>query len=118
MNGKEYIEMIMLEDENVGKISKIEELYGFTIPDILRKIVSNSEKTVFLEDEKRILSYNEIIDAEKDLHVEFKSKGIIPFADCGENNFVVYSVLRRQWAYYNIIDDTMFKEKTDIHDLM
>ncbi len=58
------------------------------------------------------------MDAEKDLHVAFKSKGIIPFADCGENDFVVYESNKGKWAKFNIIDETMFKEKADIRELI
>ncbi len=118
MNGRQYIEMISKKDEDVDRIKKIEDVYGLTLPEILRKIVSNSDETVFLDGEKRILSFDEIIDAEQDLHTEFVKKGLLPIVDNGDNDFTVFRINHGNWSKYNIIDEVEFKVKDTIDELL
>lgn len=118
MDGKQYIEMISKKAEDAAKIKKIEETYKTSIPGILRKIVSNCDETVFLDDEKRVLSFDEIIDAERDLHTEFIKKGLLPVVDNGENDFTVFRFSQKNWSKYNIIDEVEFKVKDTIEELL
>ena len=80
--------------------------------------ISGSNKTVFLDDNIRILSFDEIINAEKELHVDFKSNQIIPLVDCGENDFIVYHFFDKIWSKFNIVDETVFKKKNSLQELL
>lgn len=118
MNKEEYLDYIKTQKIDSSKVSKIQRLYNAILPEILKKIISASKETVFFDDGSRILSFDEIMDAEADLHVEFKSKGIIPFADCGENDFIVYHFNDNIWSKFNIIDESVFKKKDSLKDLL
>lgn len=101
-----------------NKIAKIKELYTGPLPEILEKIISNSNESVYFDDGVRILSYAEILDAKRDLQVDFTAKGIIPVADCGENDFIVYDYNNSEWGMFNIVDEIMFKKCSTLEDLI
>lgn len=118
MTEKEYLEQIEKKAVDDSKVQKVEAVYGDVLPELIRIIISNNNEPEFFDNGVRILAYNEIIDAEKDLHVDFKKKGIIPVADCGENNFVVYHFAEKIWSKFNIIDETVFKKKDCLEVLL
>lgn len=118
MTKKEYLEKISEKEINAEKVDKIQKAYGSAFSKMVQKIISNSEETVFFDDGYRILSYNEIFNAENELHVDFKNKGILPIADCGENDFIVYHFLDGIWSKFNIIDETVFKKKDGLDGLL
>ena len=111
MTKREYLEQISQREEDGAKVGKIASVYGEDLPEIVKKIVSNNEEPVFFDDGVRVLSLKEIIDAESDLHVEFAAKGMIPLADCGENDFIVYHLNDKKWSKFNITDEVLFKKK-------
>ncbi len=118
MTKNEYLEQISQKEVDSEKVKLIKSIYGSNIPEVIQKIISNSDETVFLDDGVRILSYEEIIDAENDLHVEFSAKAMIPVADCGDNDFIVYHVDDKIWSKFNIIDETVFKKKDELSELL
>lgn len=118
MTKKEYLENIFNATIDNSKVDKIESVYGKNLPDLLKKIISNCEEAVFFDDNVRVLSYMEIIDAESDLHVQFSTKGLIPIVDCGENDFIVYHINDNIWSKFNIVDETVFKKKESLEDLL
>ncbi len=116
MNLKEYcqgLENVIINKEKSGRIF---ELYSDHLPEIIMKIISIAKETVFLDNGQRILSYNEIIDAEQDLHIPFREKGIIPIADCENNDFIVYNFKENYWSMYNISDETFFMKKASLNE--
>lgn len=100
-----------------NKTERIEKEYSCQLPNVLEKIVSNNNEALFFDDGVRILSYAEILNAEKDLHIDFKSKDIIPVADCGDNDFIIYDFKNKLWAKFNIVDQTIFKKRTSLAEL-
>ena len=90
MNYKDFLATIRYNAENANKVKQIEQLYSAIIPDAVACIISNLDKTVFLDSESfvRLLDYQEVLDAEADLNVEFVSKGIIPLFDLGDNDYL------------------------------
>lgn len=118
MNKIEYLERVQDCEIDVKKVEKIQEVYKTELPDDLKRIISTSEETIFLDEEGRILSFSEIVDAETDLHVDFKNKGIIPIVDCGENDFIVYHFNDDFWSRFNIIDETVFKKKDSLVEVL
>ena len=118
MTGKEFLKMIENIKVDENKSGKIEAVYGDSLPDILKKLLSNASEPVFLDDDSRVMSYDEIIDAEKELHVAFKDKGFIPFVDCGDNDFIVFHLKDKIWSKFNIVDETIFKKKDNLEDLL
>ena len=118
MTGKEYLSSLANVTYDKDKIDVIESLYTKDLTEIILKMISNADEPIFLDDDSRILSYSEIVDAEKDLHVKFKEKGIIPLVDCGDNDFIVYQFNNRKFSKFNIVDETIFKEKQSIEEIL
>lgn len=117
MTAKEYLESITKKEIDLGKVEKIQNIYNKVLPEEVQKIVSNAEKSIFLDD-VRILSYKEILNAEHDLHVDFKMKRMIPLADCGDNDFVVYHFDTHDWSKFNIIDELTFKKRKTLAEVL
>lgn len=118
MTKKEYVDWLLAKKIDEMKVGKIQDIYGTELPDVVKKIISNNDESIFFDDDYRILSYQEVIDAKMDLHVDFKDKGIIPLVDCGENDFIVYHFNDGIWSKFNIVDETVFKKKNTIEELL
>ena len=117
MTINDYIGKLSGADIDQNKINIIEKAYACSLNELMQKIVSNCEETVFLDDDKRVLTFSEIVNAENELHVCLTQKGIIPIIDCGENDFIVYHYTDGDWAKFNIIDEVLFKRKNDLTEM-
>lgn len=102
-------------DSIVSKTLK--KAYGSKVPAIVEQIVTLFKSGGFVEG-YRFLSLDEIEYAEDDLHVNFKSIGLIPLIDCGDNDFVVYNYIEGKWMMFNIIEQICFKKKKELDDLL
>ncbi len=118
MTGKEYLQAVEQSIIDDKKIKSIYQKYTDQLPDLLKKIVCYCDSGVFLDDETRILSFVEIADADKELHVQFAQLGILPIADCGDNDFIVYDYKNSDWAKFNIVDKTLFKKRATLAELL
>lgn len=118
MNKKEYLERVQKCEIDVKKVEEIQKIYETEFLDNFKRIISMSEETIFLNEDRRVLSFAEIVDAETDLHIAFKDKGIIPIVDCGENDFIVYHFNDDFWSIFNIIDESVFKKKDVLSELL
>lgn len=119
MTGREYIDTISKKEIVNDKTILVEALYNTKLPELIKRIVSNSnDDPIFLENEIRVLSLPEIIHAESELHVDFKEKGIIPLFDCGNNDFIVYHFKEKIWSKFNIIDEISFKKEENLNELL
>ena len=45
-----------------------------------------------------------------------KHRGMIPFIDCGDNDFIVFNLGEGAWCKYNPVDDVSFSPKQNILD--
>ena len=43
---------------------------------------------------------------------------MIPLADCGENDFIVYHFTDGSWSKFNIIDETEFKKRNALDEIL
>ncbi len=118
MTSKEYLEAIKQSIIDEERIKNIAEKYTDQIPDLVKKIISYSDSSIFLDDEIRILSFEEIIDAETELHVPFRKRSFLPVADCEDNDFIVYDYKNSLWAKFNIVDKTAFKKRQTLEELL
>lgn len=117
MTRKEYLQEISKCKINSDKVGEVERIYGKELPDVIKQMISYSDNSIFFDDGWRTLAFSEIKDAEQDLHVEFVKLGIIPVADCGENDFIVYHFVDVIWSKFNIIDECTFKKKSSLKEL-
>lgn len=111
MTKKEFL--LTLENQSIEKdlVEKIEYQYGFGLPIVAQKIISASKTSIFFDDDWRTLSFQEIIDASNDLHVNFEDQKLIPLIDTGENDFIVYCAENNTWSKFNIVEECHFKSK-------
>ena len=111
-----FIKTISLKASN--KIKQVESLYSNTLPDEVACLVSNLDETVFFDNDSfiRLLSFQELIDAETDMNVMFCEKGIVPFFDLGDNDYLVYDLKKKMWCKYNIVDEVAFSSKTKLSE--
>lgn len=114
----EYLNQIDKQIVDEKKVEKVQTRYGTKLPEIVQKIISGCGDSLFLEDGNRILSFEEIVDAENDLHVDFKGKGIIPLVDCKENDFIVYHFRIDEWSKFNIVEEIVFRKRSKVEDLL
>lgn len=118
MTRKEYLaklETAPVRDEAVGCV---EAAYGCTLPPAARRMVSFSRESVFFDDGFRTLSLSEVLDAQADLQVDFRALGLVPLADCGDNDFIVCHVRDGGWSKFNIADELVFKKRPRLEDLL
>lgn len=118
MNKETFIKEIESTDTDKDRKEIISKLYSENLPEQVFKIISNSKESTFFEDGTRILSYDEVINAEHDLHVEFSKKGIIPVADCMDNIFIVYDYINSIWSMFDITDEVCFTKSDSLEDLL
>ena len=116
MTRKEYLSAVEACEINDARVEEVEKIYS-KIPDLVKKMLSYSTDSIFFDDGYRTLSMAEIMDAEKDLHINFAEKNMMPVADCGENDFIVYHSDTGIWSKFNIVDESMFKRKNSLADL-
>lgn len=114
----EYLNDIEKNGVNEEKVNIIKTTYKKELPECIQRLVSNNDETIFLDDGNRILSFNEIVEAEIDLHIDFIKKDIIPLVDCGENDFVIYNFAEKKWSKFNVIDGIAFKKANNLKDLL
>lgn len=100
------------------RVNKLSTIYDSSIPKQIQKIISANNGPVFLNNGIRILSFNEIMDAEKDLQTDFVNKRMIPIADCGENDFVVYNLTNKTYSKFNINDKSEFKKSSNLKQVL
>lgn len=118
MTRREYINELLGCKIDQALVKRIEMKYKTTLPDVVKRIISNANDTVFFDDGYRVLSFSEIENAEMDLHVNFMEKGIIPLFDCNENVFIVYHFIGDFWSKFNINDETIFKKKRTLNEIL
>lgn len=118
MNRKEFLDSLKGISVKKEIEDKLFSVYGKSIPETVLKILSlYPSPELFDENESRTLSLNEVLNAEEDNGVAFKSRGIIPIADCGDNDFIVWDSRKNAWCMYNILDETLFSITEDFDDL-
>lgn len=118
MTKKEYLQKLSKVKVDEEKVLKVNAIYHTELPEILQKIISDNDETIFFDDAGRVISLEEMVEAEQDLHIDFKGKGIIPLIDCGENDFIVYHFRAKLWSKFNIIDETVFQKRESLEELL
>lgn len=79
----------------------------------LRKILLFvKDEPLFLDDEKRLLSKEEIVNYEKEL--ETKIVDIIPLIDCYDNQYLIYIISENVFAFLDISEDLIYNKNTDV----
>lgn len=98
----------------------IEKKYNTRLNHDLQCLLALCKEATFWDGNRfcKLLSLSEITQASENLHVDFISKKIIPFFDCGENDFIIYLSDEDRWAMFNIIDEVTWKMTRNLSDLL
>lgn len=101
-------------------VDRVETTYSATLPEQLKQIVSVAKGGHFFDGPRfcRLLSLEEIVSAEQELHVAFKAKGLLPLLDTGDNNFVVFNFRSNSWSKFNIVDETLYGSKPNLDAML
>ena len=124
MNLKKFIEKFTSAPVNEKKVAEIVKVYGVELPEDVQHFVSACGKNpLFIEDDQvdadfRVLSFDEIVDAEEDLDTDFKSMNMMPLIDFYDNQFVVYKFDEQCWAMYSFDDDSTSDEYPSLNDFL
>ena len=99
-------------------VEAIEELYNTEFPPELTSIISKMNETLFFEgvDFARLLSFQEVLDANDDLNVDFIGIKIVPLIDLGDNDYLSYDLKNKRWCKFNIVDEISFSIKDKLQD--
>ena len=62
----------------------------------------------------RLLSHDEILNASRELDVDFVELQLIPLMDTGDNDFIVFDIDGGNWCKFNIVDSIKFKHKESL----
>ena len=118
MTKKDYIDSVIQFPDNEEKIKKTSEVYETEIDGVIAKIISFSDNADFVGEERRVLSYNEIVNASKEYDKDFKTLGIIPVIDAYDNDLIVYVIAEKAWAKYSLSDDVIFKKRNILAEVI
>jgi len=118
MNKSEYISTVENYDINHQKVEQIEAIYKTKVSGFLAKAISFADNSIFIEDEKRVLAFSEIIQLDKDYENTFTTNGLIPIIDCYDGVFIVFIVSESMWAKYSTSDMSIFKKRPIISELI
>lgn len=118
MTKQDYLNNVLLCSINEKRVKALSELYGKCIDGIIAQIVSYADNADFIGEDRRALSFSEILNASKDYEKDFISLGIIPFIDAYDNDLIVYVITENMWAKYSLSDEVLFKKKDSIEKLL
>ena len=118
MDKEQFLQAVSNQRPDAKKVSIIQEIYGLTPTEEIEKLISICDRSVFIEDECRLLAFSEIQNASEELHVDFVEKKILPLFDCFNNDFIVWHTDTKKWSLYNIVEHISFTTKTELHELL
>ena len=118
MTKKNYLESLSTQNGDSAAVIELEAKYNCKFAEIVRKIITSAGETIFFDDDWRVLSTDEMRDAEHDLHVDFVKLGFLPLFDCGENDFIVYHTQDETYSMFNIVDECVFSEHKHLEEII
>lgn len=118
MNKSEYISAVEKCSVISQKVEQVEAVYQTKVTDFLAKAISYADNSVFIEEEKRVLAYSEIIQLDKDYDNAFTTNGLIPLIDCYDGVFIVFVVSECMWAKYSTSDMSIFKKRSTMSEVI
>ena len=119
MNVTEFINDINNVSLDSEIDAKIKSVYGASVPDYVLQILSARPQGEFFDSDDvcRIMSVDEILNASKELEVDFVAAEKIPVFDVGDNCFVCYDLKANVWLKYNIVDMTSYGRKATLNEM-
>lgn len=112
----------VIERQNANDNLKVVEQRFFPLKisnkEAQKLVCAAQPEPIFFDDNNfyRLLSLQEILDAESDMNVPFKKIGVLPLIDCGDNDFLSYDFKNYNWCKFNIVEEFKYSTKKSILD--
>ena len=118
MDIKQYIELIKSNEVNQDFVASVENLYGITLNEELKHIVSVVMDDYFISQNCRVLSATELLRTENYTGVDFTELGMIPLVDCKDDDYIIFNFATQKYELYNIYDEVSFREADSLESLI
>lgn len=122
MRIRQFINGILDEKVSNDNLKVVKERYpslNLSSEELKYLLSAMKDEPIFFDDEEfyRLLSIQELLDAEEDMNVGFEKIAIIPLIDCGDNDFVSFDSISSKWCKYNIAEEFEFSVKNSLREL-
>ena len=114
----DLIKTIMETPINKNKVDQIQSHYADRFPEFIQKMLSFIDDVVFLDNSYRLLSFEEVLNAEDEMNVRFSDIGVLPLIDCGDNDFISFGTKDETWFVFNIVDEISFRKRESLSELL
>lgn len=118
MNKREFIETMEKCALNQERIDRIDKLYNISLKGLIAKAISYADSVDFFDEERRALSFEEILNASEELETDFINLGIIPIVDAYDCVYIVFSSKDNKWARFSTVDKTLYRIKDSLEDVL
>lgn len=116
MKKQDFINKLIEMKINDKIVELVEKKYLCKLNDEVKRVLSFEDINFSINDESRLLSSDDILNADKKYDYEFTKKHLIPLMDCSDNDLLVYDVEKKQYSKFNIVDKLLFKDKKSISE--
>ena len=118
MNKQEFLDAALACDIKEYRVKQIEKIYKVSLNDEVSKLVSYADTVDFFDEERRALSFEEIVDASEELEVDAVELGIIPLIDAYDCAYIVYLTKENKWARFSSVDETVYMKKASLAEVI
>lgn len=101
-----------------SKLSDICKIYSFDgdLPKEMAYVIQNPNK--YDKSGRRVMTIEEILDANDDIGIDFAGLKLIPFVDCFDNDYVCFDMQGNNWTLFNSVDEVKFRPCDKLDDLL
>jgi hypothetical protein len=118
MNKKEYYDLVSNTEINKTREQEVTGLYKCEFDQLLLKVISAADEVDFFDEERRALSYKEILSPEELLGIDAINEGIVPVIDAYDCTFIVYLTKEAKWAKFSTVDKTIYKKRNALNTVL
>lgn len=118
MSKADYINAVELCEIKEIRVKEIEKKYAAELNPVAKKIISYADSVDFFDEERRALSYLEILDPEKNIGFNFVKQGLVPFVDLYDNSYAVFNVRTCDWGRFNTVDGVLYRRRTLMEEIL
>lgn len=118
MDVNQYVDLIRNNNVNDKVVTKLEELYGFSLTDALKHIVSVEMDDYFISDKYRVISAKEMLSTEYFIGVDLTKLNMIPLVDCMDDDYIVFNFANQKFEMYHIYDEISFVEGSSLEEML
>lgn len=118
MTKKEYLESVKTCEINSERVEAIEKLYKVSIKGLIASVISYAGTVDFFDEERRALSFEEMVNADKINGTSFVKNKMLPMIDAYDNDYIVYDFNEEKWGKVNLADMLLFKKRDSLDEVL